>query len=222
MGRLQPSPPPVPRLSSKRKVSGPSSQSKRRRSDENIQPADNVADAPTSSTHSFLPQFVTNGFRRLSNAWSSMRDDSPRDSASHGDPVSEATSPLASAEEEAEVASLVETSLAPTSLEPPSPVTQIDVGNIPVPSLVNAYDLERQISPAYELRGHIQLRLYLGSIRRQDLNRFSVLDRWDFDDLYKRYCKTRMLPIRYRELLPFQLFSSVITTHGETLAEVCI
>lgn len=214
----------IPRSSSKRKVSGPSSEPKRLRSNEIKLPTDNYTDAPLPRTHFLIPQFVTNGLRRLSYVWSGAKTPSPRINSPRGGVVSEAA--LAAAEE-AEVTSVIEVPEDVSDLDAPLslPNQPLGGGHIRIPSPVNipqTLSLEnQQISPAHELRGHIRCRFTLNTALRSELHGRSVLHSSDFDDMYRQYCNKRDLKVDYLDKVPNRLFSSVVSAYGDRLGHVC-
>lgn len=89
-----------------------------------------------------------------------------------------------------------------------------------IPSPVSTLGVPRRISPAYELRGHLRCRIYHNSISRSNLTRSSVLDSYDFDDIYEELCNRRDMKVTCRDPVPYKLFSAVVATYGAQLDQV--
>lgn len=105
MGTPRSSPQPNRQSSSKRKVSGPTSEPKRQRNNGSSKsPAEHSAPKDATWTHSILPQFFTNGLRRISSAWRGVKPPPPKDASPQGDSEPEAILPV----EDAEMTSLVD------------------------------------------------------------------------------------------------------------------
>lgn len=221
MERLESKSLPRPQSPSKRKVSGPTSQPKRPRSNEPVTPTSDSADATSLRARTLAHQSVANESGGLSYAWSDPGSPSRRHTSSLGSVVSEEAIAVA---EEAEVAYIVGTPHDASSSEAPSPTSQQSDDEwiqVPSPAPAKSPNRERRVDPAHELRGHVKCRIYSKSIRRSELHCRSVLHSSDFDDIYEEYCNARQLKADYRDEVPFKLFSSVITTYGENLKDVC-